>query len=163
VTSGSAARRTERLFRIALSVKALDGAVELVGALLLLLIPGAALHELISGVVARDLLGPPDGSLARHFVAGTAEFASGNRTFVVIYLGLHGIVKLALVAALLRKWRPAYPVAVVVLGAFVGYELYRATQTGSILLPLLAVLDIAIIAMIVREYRLLRGDGDTPV
>jgi uncharacterized membrane protein len=158
VTGGSAAaRRTEQLFRIALAIKALDGAAELLGALALLLVPGAALQALISDVVARDLLGPPDGSLARHFVAGTAEFVSGSRTFVVIYLGLHGIVKLALVAALLRKWRPAYPVAVVVLGAFVGYELYRATQTGSILLPLLAVLDIAIIVMIVREYRLLRG------
>ena len=42
-----------------------------------------------------------------------------------------------------------------VLGAFVVYELYRATQTGSVLLPLLAVLDVAIIVMIVREYRLL--------
>jgi len=65
------------------------------------------------------------------------------------------VLKLVLVTALLRKWLAAYPVAVVVLGAFVLYELYRATQTGSILLPFLAVLDIAIIVMVVREYRLL--------
>jgi uncharacterized membrane protein len=45
---------------------------------------------------------------------------------------------------------------VVVLGAFVVYEMYRATHTGSVLLPLLAVLDIAIIVVIMREYRLLR-------
>ena len=154
----SAARRTEQLFRIALAVKAVDGAAELLGAIALLVVPGAALQTLISGIISRDLLGPPDGSLARHFVAGTAEFVSGSRTFVVLYLGLHGIVKLALVAALLRKWLPAYPVAVAVLGLFVLYELYRATQTGSILLPLLAALDIAIIVMIIREYRLLRPD-----
>jgi uncharacterized membrane protein len=60
--------------------------------------------------------------------------------------------------ALLRKWEPAYPVAIVVLGAFVVYEVYRATRTGSLLLPVLAVLDIAIIVVIVREYRLLRRD-----
>ena len=66
-------------------------------------------------------------------------------------------MKLALVAALLRKWLPAYPVAIAVLGLFVLYELYRATQTGSILLPLLTALDIAIIVMIIREYRLLRS------
>jgi hypothetical protein len=53
-------------------------------------------------------------------------------------------------------WLPAYPIAVVVLGAFVVYEMYRATHTGSVLLPLLAVLDIAIIVVIMREYRLLR-------
>jgi uncharacterized membrane protein len=150
-------RRTELLFRIALLVKAIDGAVELIAAVVLLLISGATVHRLIDDVLSRDLLGPPDGSLARHFVAGTAEFASGNRTFAVVYLGLHGVVKLALVAALLRKWMPAYPVAVVVLGLFVIYEIYRATQTGSVLLPVLAAVDIAIIVMIVREYRLLRA------
>jgi uncharacterized membrane protein len=40
----------------------------------------------------------------------------------------------------------------------VVYEVYRATQTGSILLPVLAALDIAIIVVIVREYRLLRRE-----
>jgi uncharacterized membrane protein len=150
-------RRTELLFRIALLVKAIDGAVELIAAVVLLLVSGATVHRLIDDVLSRDLLGPPDGSLARHFVAGTAEFASGNRTFAVVYLGLHGVVKLALVAALLRKWMPAYPVAVVVLGLFVIYEIYRATQTGSVLLPVLAAVDVAIIVMIVREYRVLRA------
>ena len=150
-----ARRPTDRLFRLALLVKAVDGAAELVGALVLLAVPGAALASLVKEVVGRDLLGPPDGSLARHFEAGTAEFVSGNRTFAVVYLGLHGVVKLALVAALLREWRPAFPVAVVVLGVFVVYELYRATQTGSVLLPFLAALDVAIIVLIIREYRLL--------
>ena len=154
--SSPADRRTDRLFRLAMGVKAADGAVELVGALALLAVPGAALHSLVNTILSRDLLGPPDGSLARHFEAGTAEFVSGNRMFAVVYLGLHGVVKLALVVALLRHWRPAYPVAAGVLGAFVVYELYRATQTGSVLLPILAALDIAIIVMIVREYRLLR-------
>ena len=145
--------RAERLFRLALLIKAVDGAAELLGALVLLAVPGAALHALVSAVLSRDLLGPPDGTLARHFEAGTAEFVSGNRTFAVVYLGLHGLVKLGLVAALLGRRRAAYPVAAVVLGVFVAYELYRATQTGSLLLPVLAVLDLAIIVLIIREYR----------
>lgn len=149
-------RRTEQLFKAALLVKGVDGAAELIGAVALLLVSGATVQRLVADVLSHDLLGPPGGSLARHFVAGTAEFASGNRTFAVVYLGLHGMVKLALVAALLRRWLPAYPIAVVVLGAFVVYEVYRATRTGSVLLPFLAVLDIAIIVVIVREYRLLR-------
>ena len=94
-------------------------------------------------------------------MAGTAEFASGNRTFVILYLGLHGIVKLALVVALLRRWMPAYPVAAVVLGVFVVYELYRAVRTGSVVLPLLAAVDILIIIMVVREYLLLRREVRT--
>lgn len=151
-------RRTEQLFKAALLVKGADGAAELIGAVALLLVSGATVQRLAVDVLSRDLLGPPDGSLARHFIAGTAEFTSGNRTFAVVYLGLHGVVKLALVAALLRTWLPAYPIAVVVFGAFVVYEVYRATRTGSVLLPCLAVLDIAIIVVIVREYRLLRRE-----
>ncbi len=144
---------TERLFRIAMVVKGIDGAVELIGAITLLLVSGGTVQTLINDIISRDLLGPPDGSLARHFVAGTVEFASGDRTFAVVYLGLHGVVKLLLVIALLRKIRPAYPVAVVVLGLFVAYEVYRATQTGSVLLPFLAALDVAIIVLVIREYR----------
>ncbi len=150
---------TERLFKIAMVVKGVDGAAELIGAIALLLVSGGTIQTLINDVVSRDLLGPPDGSLARHFVSGTAEFASGNRTFAVVYLGLHGIVKLLLVVALLRKIRPMYPVAVVVLGLFVVYEIYRATQTGSVLLPFLAALDVAIIVLVIREYRALPNPG----
>jgi uncharacterized membrane protein len=112
-------------------------------------------QRLVAEVVSRDLLGPPDGFLTRHLVAGTAEFASGDRTFVLVYLGLHGVVKLALVWALLRKWRRAYPVAAAVLAVFVGYELIRALHTGSVVLPFLAALDVVIIVLILREYRLL--------
>jgi uncharacterized membrane protein len=151
-----AARRTERLFRLAMFVKGLDGAIELIGAIVLLLVPATLVNHLVADVISRDLVGSPDGFLARHLVAGTEEFASGNRTFVVVYLGLHGVVKLALVWALLRRWRPAYPVAAVVLGVFVVYELIRAVHTGSVVLPLLAALDVLIIVFILREYRLLR-------
>ncbi|MGI5128637.1 DUF2127 domain-containing protein [Pseudonocardia sp. CA-107938] len=147
----------ERLFRLAVAIKGIDGFVELVAAIVLLAVPAAFVRELVDGVLARDLLGPPDGSLARHFVAGTAEFASGNRTFAVVYLGLHGVLKIAMVAALLRKWVRAYPVVIGVLVLFVAYELYRAFHTGSIVLPILAAIDLAIIVLVYREYRALRG------
>jgi uncharacterized membrane protein len=161
VADGPAARRTERLFRIAMFVKGLDGAVELIGAIALLLVPATLVNQLVADVISRDLVGSPDGFLARHLVAGTTEFASGNRTFVILYLGLHGIVKLALVVALLRRWMPAYPVAAVVLSVFVAYELYRAVRTGSVVLPVLAAVDILIIIMVVREYLLLRREVRT--
>ena len=154
--------RTERLFRVAMVVKGLDGLIELVGGITLLLVSQAEVQKVIAAVVTRDLLGPPDGSLARHFVAGTAEFASGDRTFAVAYLLLHGVLKIGLVVALLRHWLPAYPVAIVVLSAFVVYEVYRATQTGSVLLPVLAVVDVAVITLVVREYRALRRAQSAP-
>jgi len=53
-------------------------------------------------------------------------------------------------------------VLVVVLSAFVVYEVYRATQTGSALLPVLAVVDVAVIILVVREYRALRRAQSAP-
>ena len=55
--------------------------------------------------------------------------------------------------ALLCKWRPAYPVAILVLLLFVVYEVIRMVHTGSLVLPLLAALDLAIAVLVIREYR----------
>ena len=63
------------------------------------------------------------------------------------------MIKCGLVVAMARRVRPAYPVAVVVLGIFVCYELVRAVRTGSVLLPVFAAIDVLIIMLIVREYR----------
>ena len=56
---------------------------------------------------------------------------------------------------------PAYPIAAVVLGAFVVYEVVRATRTHSIALPIFAAIDVLIIIFVVREYRELRRQRAT--
>ena len=142
--------RTEALFRIAMLVKGIDGALELIGGVLLLVVSQAAVQRVITDVVTHDLLGPPDGSLTRHFVAGTAEFASGDRTFAVLYLLLHGAIKVALVVALVRHWLPAYPSPSSCSGCS-SSTIYRTRPAGA--LPLLAVVDIAVIVLVIRECR----------
>ena len=71
---------------------------ELIAAVALMLVPGTRVHGLVADVLARDLLGSADGWLARHFVTVTDQFPAGDRTFAIVYLGLHRVVKLALVA-----------------------------------------------------------------
>lgn len=149
--------RVERLFRVALLVKGVDGAAELLTAVVLALLPGATIHRLVADVLVRDLPGSAHGPLARHVETIGDAFADGNRTFAVVYLGLHGLLKIGLVVALLRRWLPAYPAAIVVLTLFVGYELYRAVTHGSVVLPFLAALDALILVLVVREYRTLRA------
>jgi len=53
---------------------------------------------------------------------------------------------------------PLYPVAAVVLGAFVVYEVYRAVNTHSIALPIFAAIDVVIIILVIREYQQLRRE-----
>ncbi|SNS99050.1 Uncharacterized membrane protein [Geodermatophilus saharensis] len=148
---------TDRLLRAALYVKGLDGAVELLAGGALLVVGARELGGVTRAVVAHHLLGSPDGALAERFAAGEAHLVGSDRTFAVVYLVLHGLVKLGLVVALLREVLPAYPVAVAVLGVFCAYEAHGAVTRGSWSLGVAAVLDLAIVVLVLREYRRLRS------
>jgi uncharacterized membrane protein len=150
-TTGASAG--ENLFRTALLIKGCDGAVELLVALALAVGTPAEMDRLVRMVLDHHLLGGPHSVLAERFAAGAEQLTGAGRTFAVVYLLLHGVVKCGLVVALARRVRPAYPVAAAVLGLFVAYELYRAVRTGSLLLPALAALDLLVIALVLREYR----------
>ena len=161
MTSGTAkeSTTTDKLFRVAIAIKGLDGGLQVVGAIVLALIPPAAIGGFAHAVVTRDLLGDQNGTLATHLTKAAADFTGGDtRVFAILYLLLHGLVKLALVFALLKKILPAYPIAAVVLAGFVVYELWRAVHTHSIALPFFAALDIVIIVLVLREYRQLRRE-----
>ncbi|MEV6622502.1 DUF2127 domain-containing protein [Amycolatopsis sp. NPDC051106] len=148
---------TERFFRIAIAIKGLDGALQVVGALILAFIPASTVSGFTHAVITRDLLGDPSGTLARHLESATENFLHGDtKTFAVAYLLAHGLIKLGLVWALARKIVRAYPVAAVILAAFVVYEVFRAIHTHSIALPFFAALDAVIIVFVLREYRQLK-------
>lgn len=150
---------TEKLFRVAIAIKGLDGGLQLIGALIVALIPASTVTGFAHSIITRDLLGDPNGTLARHLQAAADQFAGGGtKTFAIVYLLAHGLIKLGLVLALARKIRPAYPIAAVVLTAFVVYELVRAVHTHSIALPFFAALDLVIIILVLREYRKLRRE-----
>jgi uncharacterized membrane protein len=149
---------TERLFRIAIGIKGLDGGLQLLAGIVLIFVPATAITRLVDMVVTRELVGDPTGKLAVHLHAVANHFAGGTRSFAIVYLLLHGIIKLALVVALWRKLMPAYPIAVAALGVFVVYEFLRATRTHSIALPIFAALDLVIIALVIREYLQLRRE-----
>jgi len=92
------------------------------------------------------------------FPEGASAMHGQVRRFGVLYLIGHGVIKLVLVGALVRRIRPAYPVAIVFLGSFIVYELYRSVLGHSIALLLFAALDTGITTMVVREYLELRRD-----
>lgn len=152
----------EGLFRAALLVKGLDGAVELLVAVVLAVGTPTLFEGLARAVLDHHLLGGPHSELAMRFAAGEEQLVGAGRTFAVVYLALHGVIKCGLVAAMALRVRPAYPVAVVALGLFVCYELVRAVRTGSLLLPVFAALDVLIIVLIVREYRRLGRPPPSP-
>jgi uncharacterized membrane protein len=83
-------------------------------------------------------------------------FSVSDRHFYAFYLLSHGLIKIFLVAGLLRNKLWAYPAALVVMSLFILYQLYRYTYTQSFGLIVLSVFDIVVIALIWHEYRILR-------
>ena len=92
---------TEKLFRVAIALKGLDGALQVVGGLVLLFVPASVITGFAHAVVTRDLLGDPEGALARHLELAAGHYAEG-RTFAEAYLLAHGLIILGLVWALAR-------------------------------------------------------------
>jgi uncharacterized membrane protein len=152
-------RTTERLFRIAIALKGIDGGLQLLGGLLLIIVPPTVISGIANTIITRDLLGDPSGTLATHLATAAGHYVDGStRWFAIIYLLAHGVVKLALVWALVKKIMPAFPIAVVVLLAFVGYEVWRAVVEHSIALPVFAAIDLIITVLVIREYLNLRRE-----
>jgi uncharacterized membrane protein len=73
--------------------------------------------------------------------------------FGVVYLLLHGVVKVILVAALLKNALWAYPWTIALLGVFIVYQLYRLSLKPSVGLTALTVFDAVIAGLTYREYR----------
>ena len=147
-------------FRLSVTLKGIDGALEIIGGAILVFVRPATLDHLARSLTQHELSEDPQDFVATH-IRAAAEHLAGSaaaRGFGVLYLIGHGAIKLLLVAALVRRIRPAYPVAIVFLGSFILYELYRFVLDHSMVLLIFAALDVGITTMVVREYLERRTD-----
>jgi uncharacterized membrane protein len=159
MTSTNQKSGTDRMFAVAITIKGIDGGLQFLGALLLMVIPPTLITGAANMIITRDLLGDPSGTLSTHLAEAADHFANGSsRWFAIIYLLAHGVIKLVLVWALVKRVMWMFPVSVVVLAGFVVYEVWRAVHTHSIALPIFAAIDVVIIILIIREYQKLRRE-----
>jgi uncharacterized membrane protein len=54
-----------------------------------------------------------------------------------------------------------FPIALVVLGLFLAYQVYRLATVPSVWLGALTVVDAAIVVLVAREWRVLPRAGET--
>jgi len=104
-----------------------------------------------------ELLEDPRDLVANFLLHVAQHLSIGARTFAAIYLLAHGVVKLWLVIGLLRLRLWTYPTAIAVFLAFIAYQLYRYSFTGSLLLLLITALDVVVVALTWHEWRSLRA------
>lgn len=143
-----------RLFDLGVALKGLDGLLEVLGGMALVF----TTRPMIVGIVARltreELSEDPHDFVATHLVSLAHHLSLGTRHFLAIYLLGHGAIKIVLSVGLLREWRWAFPSGTLVLLAFIGYQCQRLASHGvTPMLLALTLLDVAIVLLVVREWR----------
>jgi uncharacterized membrane protein len=150
-------QRIHLLFKIGVVLKGLDGAVEAIAGVALFFTTTASLRNLADWLTAGELQEDPNDFVANHLVDFFQHLSVNTQYFAAIYLLAYGLAKVGLVAGLLRGKLWAYPTALIVLGLFFGYQIYRLSHTHSLGLAFVSVIDLVILAVIWRDYQYLKA------
>lgn len=143
----------DRIFDTSLILKGLDGLLELVGGVLLLLVSPRQLTGLVMLLTQHELSQDPKDFIATHLLAYAHTLTASVTLFAAAYLLVHGIMKIVLVVALLKGQLWAYPWMIGFLGIFILYQIYRLILHVSVGLIALTLFDCFIVLLTVLEYR----------
>jgi uncharacterized membrane protein len=147
-------RSLDRTFRISVTLKGLDGALETIGGLVLLFVRPATIDHLARTLTQHELSQDPHDFIARHLLRSAGHLTHGTTLFAAIYLLSHGMAKVVLVVAVLREQLWAYPGMIGLLLAFIAYQLYRLLAVRlTVGLTLLTAFDAFVVWLTWREYK----------
>jgi uncharacterized membrane protein len=143
----------DRTFEIGIVLKGLDGALEVVGGLLLLVVTPATIDRLVVALTQHELTQDSHDFLATHALHYANGLTGSTVVLSALYLLSHGVVKIVLVFALLKTQLWAYPWMIAFLGVFILYQIYRMTFAPSVGLAGLTVFDAFIAWLTYLEYQ----------
>jgi uncharacterized membrane protein len=145
-----------RIFDISVALKGAHALIEILAGLALYLVSTETIVGVINRYSQDQLVEDPHDFIATHLLKFAERFSVAQHDFYAFYLLSHGLMKLVVVAGLLKEKLWAYPASFVVFGAFIAYQLYRYSYTHDASLILLSIFDLFVIALAVHEYRLVK-------
>jgi uncharacterized membrane protein len=150
------ARGLHQLFEASLLFKGLLAGAETIAGIGLYFTSSPAILGYVTWLTKNEIAEDPTDKLAMLAQKSVAALSIETQHFYAFYLLSHGVLKLAMVLALAWRVSWAYPLAMFVLAGFVVYQLYSFVEGGSPLLLALSALDMLMIALVWREYQLMR-------
>lgn len=148
--------RIHQIFEIGVLLKGAHALIECVGGIVLIFITAGDIRHVVDVLTQRELSEDPHDFIASHLAQYAQHLSVSTEHFYAFYLLSHGVVKVFLVAGLLRGRLWAYPVSLWVFGGFIVYQMYRYSYTHGVGLIALTVLDLVVMVLIWHEYRLMR-------
>ncbi len=157
-----ASKPIDIVFLASLTVKGLDGLVELVGGVLLLIFKQPQILHSVTIITSNELLEDPHDFIANLLIHTAGGLTDAMRYFVAIYLLVHAAVKLISVIGIILNKMWAYPFALITLGLLTVYQIYQVFFVqASPFMVLLTIFDIFVLWMIWYEYRARRQSHDS--
>ncbi len=152
-SSGVERKIEHAFFLLSVWSKGVAGLLETIGGLLLLFIPHTGLNALVVFLTAPELAEDPTDRIATLLQRMVHELATDTKLFASVYLIVHGIIKVFLVAGLLGRRLWSYPVSLWFLAGFIAYQAYRFFFTHSLWMIALTIVDLIVAFLIWREYQ----------
>jgi uncharacterized membrane protein len=144
-------------FKVSLILKGIYSLIEIILGTLVFFLSKAFLISTLSFFFQGELIEDSKDFFANYLMTAAHNISINGKYFLAFYLISHGIIKLLLVAGLLKEKLWAYPSSIIVFSLFIFYQLYRYFHTFSIGLLLLTILDIIIILLTIHEYRYIKS------
>mgnify|MGYP000861793171 CR=1 FL=1 len=140
-------------FNAMLLGKSIFAFVEFLSGLLLIFIPLDLIKSTIQHLAASIAFAPLSS-----MITNAGERVTSDATlFAVIYLLLHGALKLVTLALLWSKILWSYPLSIVLLLGFITYQMFEFFNHGAIPMLALCVVDLVMITLTLLEYRKLKA------
>ena len=149
----------DKTYEIGIVLKGIDGILELLGAALLIFIPAHDFASFARWVTDVEAGSSRHGFISSHILQLGHDLAQGHNLFAILFLLTHGIVKVVLVACLLRQKLWAYPFGLAALTLFLAYQLYEMIMRPTFGMGFLTVLDAIIIWLVWREWQQVKSHG----
>lgn len=141
-------------FDIVVLFKSLFALLEVIGGVALFLVPMTVLRNLLNQLAKEA----PLSVLVQLFNHTAQNLTSDMTLFAVIYLLAHGLLKLVSLALLWKRVLWAYPLSLVLLSGFIGYQMAEFSKTGAWSMIALTVIDLLMMVLTLLEYKKLSGN-----
>ncbi|MEK7447419.1 MAG: DUF2127 domain-containing protein [Patescibacteria group bacterium] len=145
-------------FDIGISIKGIDGVLEIIGGIILLFASPIRVNKIIDILTRHELSQDPNDIIAHYLTNFAHNFSASAQLFGSFFLLSHGIIKVFLVVSLWKGKHWAYPLAVSIFSLFTVYQMYRYFLKPSPLLIILSVLDIFVIVLTWLEYKRVKSE-----
>lgn len=147
-----------RIFFVGLIIKGINGVLEIIGGVLLWVITLEQVNKIVNFLTWGEFREDVNDWIANVIQKSAMEMALNARTVASIFLLSTGMIKMALIIALLKKKLWVYPLALSVFSLFALFFIYRFLWSGAFFMLILCIFDIFVVLFTYLEYKRIKKE-----